>query len=117
MTAMTLVLAPVGMTRGFVERRPQSVQQGRLVRLYGEKEVPIALADHCGHSWCRSGGIQGHQPSRKSEGGGQSLNGRRLDAAIRPAGYAPLRLDLAQDVAFAASCVPLGTSLTRRSDA
>ena len=43
--------------------------------------------------------------------------GRRLDAAIRRAGYAPLRLDLAQDVAFAASCVPLGTSLTRKGDA
>ncbi|MDN5797963.1 MAG: PrgI family protein, partial [Intrasporangium sp.] len=43
--------------------------------------------------------------------------GRRLDAAIRRAGYAPLRLDLAQDVAFAASCIPLGISLTRKSDA
>lgn len=43
--------------------------------------------------------------------------GRRLDAAIRRAGYAPLRLDLAQDVAFAASCIPLGVSLTRKSDA
>ena len=40
--------------------------------------------------------------------------GRRLDAAIRRAGYAPLRLDLAQDVGFAASCVPLGVSLTRK---
>ena len=39
--------------------------------------------------------------------------GRRLDAAIRRAGYAPTRLDLAQDAAFAASCVPLGVSLTR----
>ena len=43
--------------------------------------------------------------------------GRRLDAAIRRAGFAPLRLDLAQDVAFAASAVPLGISLTRRGDA
>ena len=43
--------------------------------------------------------------------------GRRLDAAIRRAGYAPLRLDLAHDVAFAASCIPLGVSLTRKSDA
>ena len=40
--------------------------------------------------------------------------GRRLDAAVRRAGYAPLRLDLAQDVAFAASTIPLGVSLTRR---
>lgn len=39
--------------------------------------------------------------------------GRRLDTAIRRAGFAPLRLDLAQDVAFAASTVPLGASLTR----
>ena len=39
--------------------------------------------------------------------------GRRLDAAIRRAGYAPTRLDLAQDAAFAASCLPLGVSLTR----
>ncbi|KAB7740042.1 PrgI family protein [Nostocoides sp. F2B08] len=38
---------------------------------------------------------------------------RHLDASIRRAGFAPLRLDLAQDVAFAASVVPLGISLTR----
>ena len=43
--------------------------------------------------------------------------GRRLDAAIRRAGYAPLRLDLAQDLGFAATAVPLGVSLTRRGDA
>ena len=43
--------------------------------------------------------------------------GRRLDASVRRAGYAPLRLDLAQDVGFAASAVPLGISLTRRGDA
>ena len=42
--------------------------------------------------------------------------GRRLDAAVRRAGFAPLRLDLAQDVAFAASTIPLGISLTRRGD-
>jgi hypothetical protein len=40
--------------------------------------------------------------------------GRRLDAAVRRAGFAPLRLDLAHDVAFAASNVPLGVSLTHR---
>ena len=40
-------------------------------------------------------------------------HGRHLDASIRRAGFAPLRLDLAQDVAFAASVVPLGVSLTR----
>ena len=39
--------------------------------------------------------------------------GRRLDAAVRRAGFAPLRLDLAQDVGFAASTVPMGISLTR----
>ena len=43
--------------------------------------------------------------------------GRRLDASIRRAGFAPLRLDVAHDVAFAASVVPLGVSLTRRGDA
>ncbi|MGJ7442912.1 SCO6880 family protein [Aquipuribacter sp. MA13-6] len=43
--------------------------------------------------------------------------GCRLDAAIRRAGYAPLRLDLAQDLGFAATAVPLGVSLTRRGDA
>ncbi|SDS99876.1 hypothetical protein SAMN04488543_2812 [Friedmanniella luteola] len=41
--------------------------------------------------------------------------GRRLDAAVRRAGFAPLRLDLAHDVAFAASTVPLGVSLTRKA--
>lgn len=42
--------------------------------------------------------------------------GRRLDGAIRAAGFTGLRLDLAQDVAFAASVVPMGVSLTRRGD-
>ncbi len=40
--------------------------------------------------------------------------GRALDSAIRRAGFAPLRLDLSQDVAFAASTIPLGVSLTRK---
>lgn len=44
-------------------------------------------------------------------------HGRRLDASIRRAGFACLRLDLSQDVAFAASVVPLGVSLTREGDA
>jgi ribosomal protein S4 len=43
--------------------------------------------------------------------------GRRLDAAVRRAGYAPMRLDLSHDVGFAASVIPLGVSLTRRGDA
>ncbi len=43
--------------------------------------------------------------------------GRRLDAAIRQAGFAPMRLDLVQDAAFAASSLPLGVSLTRSKDA
>ncbi|EWT06801.1 membrane protein [Intrasporangium chromatireducens Q5-1] len=42
--------------------------------------------------------------------------GRRLDASVRRAGYAPLRLDLAQDLGFTASCIPLGVSLTRKGD-
>jgi len=42
--------------------------------------------------------------------------GRRLDAAIRRAGFSPMRLDLAQDAAFAASCVPLGVSLSRAQE-
>ena len=41
-------------------------------------------------------------------------HGRRLDAAVRRAGFAPLRLDLAHDAGFAASTVPLGLSLTRK---
>lgn len=41
---------------------------------------------------------------------------RQLDASIRRAGFAPLRLDLAQDVAFAAAALPLGVSLTRRGN-
>ncbi len=43
--------------------------------------------------------------------------GRRLDSDVRRAGFAPLRLDLAQDVGFAASTVPMGISLTRRGGA
>jgi hypothetical protein len=39
--------------------------------------------------------------------------GRRLDAAVRRAGFSPLRLDLAHDTGFAASSVPLGVGLTR----
>ena len=41
-------------------------------------------------------------------------HGRRLDASIRAAGFAPLRLDLSQDAAFATSTIPLGTSLARK---
>lgn len=40
--------------------------------------------------------------------------GRRLDASIRRAGFAPLRLDLAHDVGFAVSTIPLGASLARK---
>ena len=43
--------------------------------------------------------------------------GRRLDASVRRAGFAPLRLDVAQDAAFAAAAVPLGVSLSRQGDA
>ena len=43
--------------------------------------------------------------------------GRRLDASVRRAGFAPLRLDLSQGTGFAASTVPLGISLTRTGDA
>ena len=42
--------------------------------------------------------------------------GRKLDAAVRRAGFAPLRLDLVQDAAFAASTIPLGISLNRKVD-
>lgn len=38
--------------------------------------------------------------------------GRRLDAAVRRAGFAPQRLDLAHDTAFTASCLPLGVTIT-----
>ena len=48
---------------------------------------------------------------------GISEFGRRLDGCVRRAGFAPLRLDLAQDAGFAAATIPLGISLTRRSDA
>jgi hypothetical protein len=40
--------------------------------------------------------------------------GRRLEASVRAAGYAPLRLDLAQDSGFAAACIPLGIGLPQR---
>ncbi len=43
--------------------------------------------------------------------------GRRLDASVRQAGFSPMRLDLVQDAAFAASCLPLGVSLTRSKEA
>lgn len=36
-----------------------------------------------------------------------------LDAAVRRSGFAPQRLDLAQDAAFVATSIPLGVSLTR----
>jgi hypothetical protein len=42
--------------------------------------------------------------------------GRRLDASIRHAGFAPLRLDLAQDAGFTAATIPLGTSLLRADE-
>lgn len=42
--------------------------------------------------------------------------GRGLEASVRAAGFAPLRLDLAQDAGFAAACVPLGVGLPRRRE-
>ena len=39
--------------------------------------------------------------------------GGRLDASIRQAGFAPLRLDMAQDAGFAAATLPLGVGLHR----
>ena len=42
--------------------------------------------------------------------------GRRLDASIRRAGFAPLRLDLVQDAGFAVATIPLGLSLTHTED-
>jgi hypothetical protein len=64
MTAVTIVLGPVGMTRGPVERHPQSVQQRGLVRLHGEKEVSVASFDGRGHGRCRAGCVDGDQLSR-----------------------------------------------------
>jgi hypothetical protein len=42
---------------------------------------------------------------------------RRLDAAVRRAGFAPLRLDLSQDAAFTDSTISLGISLSRNGGA
>lgn len=41
---------------------------------------------------------------------------RLLDASIRRAGFAPLRLDLAQDAGFAAATIPVGIGLSRKAD-
>ena len=65
----------------------------------------------CAHPPVR--GVHGHRPQNRPI----AEFGRRLDAAVRRAGYAPMRLDLSHDVGFAASVVPLGVSLTRRGDA
>lgn len=40
--------------------------------------------------------------------------GRRLESTITGSGFTPLRLDLAQDSAFAAACIPLGIGLRKR---
>jgi hypothetical protein len=40
--------------------------------------------------------------------------GRRLEASIRGAGFAPLRMDLAHDQGLAVTAVPLGLSLRRK---
>ena len=40
--------------------------------------------------------------------------GRRLDASIRQAGFAPQRLDMSQDCAFVTATIPLGISLARK---
>lgn len=40
--------------------------------------------------------------------------GRRLESAVRRAGFAPLRLDVAQDIGFCASVIPLGINLARK---
>jgi len=41
---------------------------------------------------------------------------RQMDASIRRAGFAPLRLDLAQDAGFAAATIPVGIGLARKAD-
>jgi hypothetical protein len=43
--------------------------------------------------------------------------GRGLDASVRRAGFAPLRLDLAQDTGLAASAIPVGIGLAGGGDA
>ena len=43
--------------------------------------------------------------------------GRRLESSVTGSGFKPLRLDLAQDSAFAAACIPLGIGLPRRRSA
>ena len=48
---------------------------------------------------------------------GISEFGRRLDGCVRRAGFAPLRLDLAQHAGFAAAAIPPGISLSRSSGA
>lgn len=40
--------------------------------------------------------------------------GRRLESAVRRAGFAPLRLDVSHDVAFCASTIPMGLNLARK---
>jgi hypothetical protein len=40
--------------------------------------------------------------------------GRRLETSVTGSGFSPLRLDLAQDTAFVAACIPLGVGLPRR---
>lgn len=40
--------------------------------------------------------------------------GRRLESAVRRAGFAPLRLDVSHDVAFCASVLPMGLNLARK---
>ena len=39
---------------------------------------------------------------------------RRLESTITGSGFKPLRLDLAQDAAFAAAAIPVGVGLPRR---
>ncbi|GAC1378597.1 MAG: hypothetical protein NVSMB48_00330 [Marmoricola sp.] len=41
--------------------------------------------------------------------------GRRLDSAIRRAGFAPLRLDLSHDIGMCAATIPVGISLAKSS--
>lgn len=46
-----------------------------------------------------------------------AAHGRALDASIRRSGFAPLRLDIGHETAFAVSVLPLGVSLNRAGEA
>lgn len=142
MGALANILTPSqpGERRSFTVCYP-IVAQGKAEREAGNRELAADAAEAINHKLGRRARAKERENAAKARGmdtklaGGNaairpyavctvtapktariSEYGRALDSSIRFSGFAPLRLDVAQDTGFVVSCIPMGVSLTRRGD-